>query len=250
MTPVREPIATIYSRLPASVQAAIRRTRVRIHPGDLTAEDWAGRPGADAERYWSAIDQPHRQVLLDQMRSFGSPTSLLELGSHSGPNLRLVARAFPEARVAGIEINGDVVEQARGLLRSEGIDSVQFTIGSIVEVLPRLASNSEDLVFSCYALAYTPPGQIAGVLREAARIASLGLVILEPHAREGHRSRFLRETVGWRHDYAARLRGLGIERAAMRMVDAPGAPAPLNGCLVVDLRPTADTPPGVAAGRA
>ncbi len=249
VTRIREPIATIYSRLPASVQAAIRRTRVRMHPGDLTAEDWARRPGADAERYWGAVDQPHRQILLEQMRSFDSPKRFLELGSHSGPNLRLLARTFPEARVSGVEINGDVVEQARSFLRVDGIASVQFTVGSIVDVLPRLPSNSEDLVFSCYALAYTPPGQIGGVLREAARVASLGLLFLEPHAREGHRSRFLRATVGWRHDYASTLRRLGIEGDAMRMVDTPGAPAPLNGCLVVDLRPTIDTPSGIATAR-
>ncbi len=166
VTRIREPIATIYSRLPASVQAAIRRTRVRMHPGDLTAEDWARRPGADAERYWGAVDQPHRQILLEQMRSFDSPKRFLELGSHSGPNLRLLARTFPEARVSGVEINGDVVEQARSFLRVDGIASVQFTVGSIVDVLPRLPSNSEDLVFSCYALAYTPPGQIGGALRD------------------------------------------------------------------------------------
>lgn len=240
----------VYSRFPLGVQRAIRRARVRIHPGELTAEDWAGRPGADAVRYWRAIDQPHRQILLDQVGSFGLPQRLLELGSHSGPNLRLMARAFPDAHVSGIEINREVVDQGRRLLRSDGIGSVELTVGSIVDVLPRLTSNSEDVVFSCFALAYLPPGEISGVLREAVRIATLGLLILEPHARIGQRSRLLRETVGWRHDYATALRRLGIDGNAMRMIDTPSAPRPLNGCLVVDLRPTVDAPAGSAAARA
>lgn len=247
---MRKRISMVYSRLPVEVQGAIRRARVRIHPGDLTAQDWARRPGSDAERYWGAIDQPHRRVLLDQARLFGSPRSMLELGSHSGPNLRLLARAFPDARVSGIEINREVVDQGRRLLRSDGIGSVELTVGSIADVLPRLASNSEDVVFSCFALAYVPPGEISGVLCEAVRVASLGLLILEPHAREGQRSRLLRETVGWRHDYATALRRLGVERDAMRMIGMPSAPRPLSGCLVVDLRPIADAPAGIAADRA
>lgn len=236
---MRERLATVYSRLPWTVRHAVRRARVRVRPGDLTAQDWARRPGADAERYWRAVDQPHRQILLDQVRSFGSPRSMLELGSHSGPNLRLLARAFPEARVSGIEINGDVVEQARRMLRSDGLDSVELTAGSIATVLPGLQSDSEDVVFSCYALTYLPPGEIVGVLREAVRVANLGLLILEPHALEGQRPRLLRETIGWRYDYAGGLRGLGVQSSAMRMIDTPGAPRPLNGCLVVDLRATA-----------
>ena len=239
MTDVRQRISGIYARLPSSVQGAVHRTRVRIHPGDLTARDWARRPGADAERYWRATDQPHRRVLLDQVASFGAPSSILELGSHSGPNLRLMAGAFPGARVSGIEINAEVVEQARRLLREDGIDSVELTAGSIGDVLPRLPSRSEDVVFSCFALAYLPPAELGGVLREAVRVAGRGVVILEPHARAGQRSRLLRETVGWSHDYATLLHRAGIERGATRMVDVPNAPPPLNGCLVVDLRPAA-----------
>ncbi len=236
---MRDRLATVYSRLPWTVRHAVRRARVRVRPGDLTAQDWARRPGADADRYWRAIDQPHRQILVDQVRAFGPPRSMLELGSHSGPNLRLLARTFPDARVSGIEINGEVVEQARRLLRSDGIGSVDLTVGSIVSVLPRLPADSEDVVFSCYALTYLPPGEIVGVLREAVRVANLGLLILEPHVRGDQRPRLLRETIGWRHDYSRSLRGLGVQSSAMRMIDTPGAPPPLNGCLVVDLRPIA-----------
>jgi len=92
-------------------------------------------------------------------------------------------------------------------------------------------------VVSCFALAYLSPGQLIEVLRHALRVACLGLVIVEPHAREGQRVRLLRETAGWRHDYAASLRRLGVDMSAMRMIDLPNTPLPLSGCLVADLRP-------------
>lgn len=234
-----ERINTAYSRLPVAVRRVIHRTRLRVRAGQLAAEDWASRPAIDAECYWQSTGQPHRRILLDQLRSFGRPRSLLELGSHSGPNLRLAAREFPEARVGGIEINGAVVARARQLLRDDGLGRVELTAGSVVDLLPGLEDDSEDLVFSCFALAYVPPGQLGGVLRHALRVARLGLVLVEPQAREGRRVRLMSETAGWRHDYAASLRRLGVDAQAMRMIDLPGAPAYLNGCLVVDLRASA-----------
>jgi ubiquinone/menaquinone biosynthesis C-methylase UbiE len=233
----KERIDRIYSRLPVAVRRVINRTRLRVRAGNLVARDWARRPALDAEHYWQSIDQPHRRVLLDQLRTFGSPRSPLELGSHSGPNLRLAAREFPQARVGGIEINGAVVARARQLLRDDGLDRVELTVGSVVDLLPVLADDSEDLVFSCFALAYLPPGQLVGVLRHSLRVARLGLVLVEPQVRERQRVGLMRETAGWRHHYAAALRGIGVHPQAMRMIDLPGAPAYLNGCLVADLRP-------------
>ncbi len=231
-----EHIDAVYSRLPVAVRIAIHRTRLRVHAGQLVAEDWARRPPLDAERYWQSTDQPHRRTLLDQLRSFGSPRSLLELGSHSGPNLRLAAREFPEARVGGIEINGGVVVRARQLLREDGLGRVELTVGSVVDLLPGLADDSEDLVFSCFALAYLPPAQLSEVLRHSLRVARLGLILVEPQFRGGQRVGLMRETAGWRHDYAAGLRRLGVDTQAMRMIDLAGAPSGLNGCLVADLR--------------
>lgn len=208
---------------------------MRVRAGQLVAEDWAHRPAVDADHYWQTTGQPHRKVLLDQLHTFGSPRSLLELGSHSGPNLRLVAREFPEARVGGIEINDAVVGRARQLLREDGLGRVELTVGSVVEILPALMTGGEDLVFSCFALAYVPPGQLVEVLRHSLRVARIGLVLVEPQAVEGQRAGLMRETAGWRHDYAACLRRLGVDAHAMRMVDLPSSPAYLNACLVVEL---------------
>jgi predicted O-methyltransferase YrrM len=231
----RERIDVVYSRLPVSLRDAVHRARLRIHAGQLTAQDWARRPALDAEHYWQSIDQPHRRVLIEQLRSFGTPASVLELGSHSGPNLRLAASEFPMARVGGIEINPAVVTRARELLRGDGLERVELTVGSVADVLARLPPHSEDLLFSCFALAYIPPAQLEGVLRHALRVARLGLVMLEPQARDGRRGALMRETAGWRHDYLATLMGLGVERRATRMVEVRDA-APLDGCLVADLR--------------
>jgi ubiquinone/menaquinone biosynthesis C-methylase UbiE len=141
--------------------------------------------------------------------------------------------------VSGIEINPAIVDQARRLLIEDGLGLVELTVGSIADVLPGLDSDSQDVVFSCFALAYLPPGQLLEVLDEALRVARVGLVIVEPHVREDQRPGLLRETVGWRHDYAASFRRLGVERHAMRMIELPQGPRPLNGCLVLDLRQAA-----------
>jgi hypothetical protein len=235
---VRERVKIAYSRLPLELRLAVDRTRLRVRAGRLVADDWAGRPARDADRYWDSSGQAHRGVLLEQLRGFGSPESVLELGSHSGPNLRLAAEALPAARVAGIEINEAVVDRARLLLDAAGLGRVELTKGSVVELLPRWASDSEDLVFSCFALAYLSPRQLTGVLRHALRVAHLGIVLVEPHAGDGHRAGLMRGTDGWRHDYVTALCRLGVDRRSMRMVEVPNPPALINGCLVVDLRPS------------
>jgi trans-aconitate methyltransferase len=229
----------LYSLLPESVRSTIHRTRLRIRPGRLTAGDWARRSGSSADRYWRSIDQPHRKLVLEELHSFGEPRSLLELGCHSGPNLRLAAAEFPEARVSGIEINPAVVERARGLLHDDGLDRVELAVGSIVDLLPARGDDSQDVVFSCFALAYLPPAELVDVLAHCLRIARLGLVFAEPQPGEGQRAGLMHETDGWRHDYARVLRGLGVEARRIRIVELPESLDPLNRCLVADLRPTA-----------
>jgi hypothetical protein len=225
-----------YSRLPLGLRRIIHRARLRVRAGHLTQADWASRPASDADHYWRSIDQPYRRTLIEQLHAFGPPRSLLELGSHSGPNLRLAARAFPGARLSGIEVNAPVVERARQLLREDGLERVQLTAGPVADVLPRLADDSEDVLFSCFALAYVPPTELAAVLSDAVRIARLGLVLLEPQARAGQRAGLMRETAGWRHDYAATLAHVGVEGQAIRIVDLPQAHPSLNGCLLAALR--------------
>ena len=235
MSATRRPLSRLGALLPTPVQRAIYRARVRLSPGRIVEDDWAQRPGDDADRYWDAVGQPHRQVLLSHLRSLGDVGSFLELGCHGGPNLRLVAEAFPAARLAGIEINGSVAARARELLKAAGLGHVEVMDGSMVELMPRLGDESYDVIFSCFALAYLSTSQLLDVLGHSLRVARTALVLVEPQVLDGERPGLMRDTTGWRHDYVRALESLAVPASAIQTYEVPGEPAVLNGCLVANL---------------
>jgi len=213
----------------------------RLAPRRQGAQFWQTLPARTASSWarlwWDTRDRPFRDVLIAELQRFPSPTSLLELGCNAGPNLLRLSSTFPGARLSGVDANAEAVRLAREWLAAEGVCNAKLEAGTFETLLPTIPARSEDLVFSCYALAYVHPSALGSVLEHALRIARGGLVLAEPMVRSG-KQRELIVPLDWRHDYALELVRLGIPRHAIRIVDVTGGTwwPELNAILSVDLR--------------
>jgi SAM-dependent methyltransferase len=60
--------------------------------------------------YWDTIDAPHRNVIIDALRSLPAFGSLLEIGCGPGVNLFRVLQAFPDVDVTGLDISPGAID--------------------------------------------------------------------------------------------------------------------------------------------
>jgi hypothetical protein len=180
---------------------------------DDLARDWA--TGADAqwiERYRESWDRPYRHVLVDQVGRFEPVSSVVELGCHVGPNLRLLASRFPRARIVGVDVNLPAIEEARRSLA--GFPNLTTKCVDLRDELASLEANSVDCIVSCFALAYVAPEDVEDVLRGALEAVRKALVLMEPHPA----SYQLEEPSGWRHDYLGLLQSVGCADARTKFL--------------------------------
>lgn len=143
-------------------------------------EWWSERGNGWAEGNWNSRGHPHRSYLVERIAAFSPITSLLEIGSASGPNLYLLAKRFPDSEIRGVEINPHAVEVGNEGFSREGISNVKLSAGR-AEDLSEFKDNSFDVVFTDATLIYVKRGAIYGVIKEMLRIARKGLVFVECH---------------------------------------------------------------------
>jgi ubiquinone/menaquinone biosynthesis C-methylase UbiE len=127
--------------------------------------------------YWTSQDAPHRLRLLDEVRRL-QPKSLLEVGCHCGPNLRLIGASCPECELRGFDCNAGAIESGKAWLAEAGVPA-ELRVGDLPGALAEYGTGSVEWVMSCYVLVYVPPGQLVDTLREMWRVASKGLVLFE-----------------------------------------------------------------------
>jgi len=169
---------------------------------------------------WASLDLSRRAKLIEALGRFREASSFLELGCHVGSNLRLLAIALGPERLTGLDVNKDAIALGQALFTEERVDNVTLESGEFLSALPRFPDDSEDVVFSCYALAYVHPGDLARVIGHMLRIARLGLVVAEPQVRSApDRRRVRHRTFEWNHDYWRTLRRLGIRSDQLRFTD-------------------------------
>lgn len=157
---------------------------------------WAdSRPEATAW-YWDSAYDPHRDVLLATVDTvaprFGS---VLEVGSHCGPNLRRLRERFgPYFRYVGLDVNVRAVID--GTAKAVGDERAEFQVGEAPQDLTTFPSASVDLVISSGALMCLAAGALTLTLDEMRRIARLAVICQEP---QGH-GEWL-DGKGWAHEY-------------------------------------------------
>jgi SAM-dependent methyltransferase len=207
----------------------VKRLLVRLAPRRAGEDSWRIRPAGTPERYWNSADLPHRGRLLQAIRDLGPIESVLELGCGAGPNLRRLFAEDPALRLAGVDIHADAIEFARARFREIGA-SVELEVARFRSALDRRAASSEDVICSCYALAYLPPAELAHVLQASLRIARVGVVLMEPHAAPGLSAGLVNNKPEWRHDYTALLADFGASVVRVPMPEVP--PDTLNALTV------------------
>jgi hypothetical protein len=151
---------------------------------------WADRPTRVAALYWEDCWAAHRRHVLDAVASVAPFASLLEVGCQSGPNLRLLRYAYPDAHLAGLDVNAAAVEYGR----ARGLD---LRCGD----LRTAGLGHPDVVLSVYTVAHVSPGDVSAVLARLQMAACRALVLLEPT----RPSTGVLPITTWRHDYQAAL---------------------------------------------
>jgi ubiquinone/menaquinone biosynthesis C-methylase UbiE len=150
--------------------------------------------------------------LLEHISKFSPISSILEIGCNCGPNLYLLAKKFPEARIVGIDINPAAVQKGNEWFAQEGIKNVRLLVGKADE-LEQFEGKSFDIVFTDAVLIYVGPDKIKEVIKGMLRITRSALIFFEWHS-FGCASNPRGVYVGhWLRDYVALLREFVAEES-------------------------------------
>ena len=153
--------------------------------------------------YWDSLDHPHRPFLIEKISKF-NPSSILEIGCNCGPNLHLLAKKFPDAKIIGIDINPVAVQKGNEWLVEEGISNITLLEGKADE-LGQFQDRSFDVVFTDAVLIYIGPDKIKEVIAEMLRVSRRALILLEWHCFNS-KSNHLGVYVGvWMRNYVTLL---------------------------------------------
>ena len=142
--------------------------------------DWNDKISKDwIEGYWNSQSHPHRILLVDAIKKY-DPSTILEIGCNCGPNLFLLAKKYPNARIVGIDINKDAVDQGNDFFLEMGIKNVILMVGK-ADNLGMFDDGQFDVVFTDAVLIYIGPDKIMKVIKEIIRITKKSSILLEWH---------------------------------------------------------------------
>ena len=103
-----------------------------------------------------------------------APADILELGCGIGASLVPVAKAFPDARVHGVDVGGSMLRYA--LARANHLGAAVHLSQDNAE-RTRFPDESFDLVFSCVLLHETSPDAISRIMEESYRLLKPGGIV-------------------------------------------------------------------------
>lgn len=126
--------------------------------------------------------------------------SVLEIGCGTGRNLIAVGKAWPEARLYGIDISEAMLETARKAVAKAGMaDRVTLALGDACAFDPEMVfgRTTFERVFISYALSMIPDWQ--GALRHAARSVAVAgkLEVIDFGQQEGLPASWKRALFSW-----------------------------------------------------
>lgn len=156
---------------------------------------WAKRYKSDQSGLIRDYHAKDRLYLLEKIKS-DEFDSVLEIGSKEGRNLRMIAKSFPDVKLAGIDISPEAVRIGNELLQKEGLANVTLFEAKADQL--DFNDKSFDLVFVFAVLMYIDPKKIYKVLSEMVRVAAKRVLILEWHNPELSEGKF---TNHWIYNY-------------------------------------------------
>lgn len=172
-------------------------------------QDWAERYGRGLRATTKAGTAKQLEVdaLVRALRRHrpdveaGAPITLLEVGCGNGHNALALARAFPGAHIAGVDLVEAMVERARENAAEAGLaDRIEVAAGDVLELdsVPGLAARFDVLVSDrCLINLPSTELQKRALTALAARLAPGGLLLLVENSAQSHaRQNDLREKTG------------------------------------------------------
>lgn len=175
-----------------------------LQESERKQDDWGKGNDNWITGYWNSINHPHRKILTDAIANF-KPSSILEIGCNCGPNLRILAKIFPEAKILGIDINPEAVQKGNELFKQESLLNVVLTECKADELL-RFNDHSFDIVFTDAVLIYLGPDKIEKVIKEMLRVSSKAIVLMEWHDFESKHNPLGKYKRHWVRDYKTLLK--------------------------------------------
>ncbi len=147
----------------------------------LETRRWARRSSPAQSSGCLATDHPHRGLVLKRVSCYAPFKSLLEVGCGNGPNLILLAKAFPEAIFRGVDVNPNFVKAGTKWFKENGVSNVSLLVGK-ADDLAGFPDKSFDIILTDAILIYVGPDKIRKVLTEAVRIARRAVILVEWHS--------------------------------------------------------------------
>jgi hypothetical protein len=222
-----------------------------MHAQTVDAANWWARSRGETNTHWitnyqKSLRTRHRDVIVDIVRDLPAVTSVLEVGSHCGPNLVRLAQEFPAIeQLSGVDVNADAITAGIRWVHGLGLsERIGLSPGRVPDATSALPDGCVDVVLSCYALAYIAPQDLDTVLYEMGRLARTAIVLAEPMttkaiadermAVSGYRE--------WAHNYQDASRWIGTWRGRSQRIVPVAPPVDrLNGILVA-VREESTTP--------
>lgn len=130
--------------------------------------------------YWESIGFPSRSYLVDRISSYEPINNILEVGCASGPNLYLLAKKYPNAKIVGVDINAEAIEYGNTCFKKNGIPNVQLICRKADE-LDVFSERSFDIVFTNALLFAIGPDKIHQVVKGLLNITRRELILMELH---------------------------------------------------------------------
>lgn len=176
---------------------------------------WAKRYRSDQSGLIREYYAEDRLYLLEKIKS--NPfKSVLEVGSKQGRNLRMIAKPFPDVKIAGIDISPEAVKIGNELLQKEGLTNVTLFEAKADQL--DFDDKSFDLVFVFAVLVFIGPDKIHKVFSEMIRVATKRVLILEWHNPELSKGKF---TGHWIYNYEKLLQPFRNEIKSLEITKIP-----------------------------
>lgn len=180
---------------------------------------WRFRSWVEPRWYESYIEDwnaPRRQVFANLARETGSAPIVFEFGCAAAPNLFLIKRALPLARVIGVDINPQSVKYAQRHFQERFSDGYDFFTASDASGVEKRLQHLKILTIDCaifdrvlYLFGTKQCTELFELLSHSARTLIIDDFFSSPATREQYQA----------HDFNALLKVRGYK---MRRIEKSG----------------------------
>ncbi len=136
------------------------------------------------EKYVSeeSLNHPHRKLLIDIISNYAPFENIFEVGCASGPNLYLLAKKFPQAKIYGSDISKNAIDFGKKWFEKQNIKNIGLFPCHAEVSFKNFSDKSIDVIFSDAALIYLNKEKMEKILKEMIRVGRKALIFNEQHA--------------------------------------------------------------------